>query len=230
MYHGTTAPPETGWPPPLDEGGDTHEWPPPVWRPADPAVQEWPPPMVGPNDPGAWPPPVADARRAQDWPPPLSAEVVAQRPSPIADRRAPGPRPFLVATVDDDPAEHLLMSMAAAEAGIDAQIVYYNSGEALLEDLDNPISASNRPDVVLLDLRLPGQGGLETLEALKRNATLCDIPVVVYTSSSRAADRQQSIDRGAAVFQVKPPDIGQRAALLRGLPLLRIDGELVEPS
>lgn len=64
-----------------------------------------------------------------------------------------------------------------------------------------------RPDLILLDLNLPKVGGREVLAAIKENAELRVIPVVVLTSSSAESDIVESYDLGANCYVTKPVDL-----------------------
>jgi two-component system response regulator len=61
-----------------------------------------------------------------------------------------------------------------------------------------------QPRVILLDLRLPKIGGLEVLRRIKSNEMTRIIPVVVFTSSAKDEDREESYELGANSYIVKP--------------------------
>lgn len=61
-----------------------------------------------------------------------------------------------------------------------------------------------QPRMILLDLRLPKIGGLEVLRRIKSNEMTIMIPVVVFTSSAKDQDREESYDLGANSYIVKP--------------------------
>jgi len=63
---------------------------------------------------------------------------------------------------------------------------------------------SPRPDIVLLDLRLPKVDGLDVLQALKNSGELLSIPVVVLTSSEAEKDILEAYDYHANSYLVKP--------------------------
>jgi CheY-like chemotaxis protein len=63
---------------------------------------------------------------------------------------------------------------------------------------------SPRPGVILLDLKMPRMGGLELLQIVKSDPGLCDIPVVVLTTSSEETDIKSSFRNGVAGYIVKP--------------------------
>lgn len=127
---------------------------------------------------------------------------------------------FRVASVDDDPAEHVLMSMAMEKADFPIEVVYFNSGDALLAVLTDDAVGEEVPDVILLDLRMPGLSGYDTLDRLKSHPALSEIPVIIFTSSNRPAEKDMAMARGAAMFQTKPEDFRSMEALVRALPIL----------
>jgi len=61
-----------------------------------------------------------------------------------------------------------------------------------------------RVDLVLLDLRLPKIDGWTVLKELKSNPELSSIPVVVFTASAAASQRNRALAEGAAAYLVKP--------------------------
>jgi len=70
-------------------------------------------------------------------------------------------------------------------------------------------------DLVLLDLGLPGKGGLEMLRALRGRGNL--VPVLVLTARDAVADRVAGLDAGADDYLVKPFDLYELAARIRAL-------------
>jgi CheY-like chemotaxis protein len=61
-----------------------------------------------------------------------------------------------------------------------------------------------RVALVLLDLRLPGHDGWAVLEQLKSDPELSSIPVVVFTASAAASQRNRALAEGAADYLIKP--------------------------
>jgi two-component system, chemotaxis family, response regulator Rcp1 len=64
-----------------------------------------------------------------------------------------------------------------------------------------------RPDVVLLDLNLPGKSGLEVLAEMKADFALKNIPVVIFSTSAARADIYQSYQLGANCYMAKPGNL-----------------------
>ena len=119
-----------------------------------------------------------------------------------------------VLLVEDDPGHAELVSRAFREQAFDGRLVHVGDGSAALDYLagrqpfDDPDSHP-RPQVVLLDLRLPTVDGLEVLDAIKANESLSDIPVVVLSTSGAEGDVNRAYELGANGYVVKPMDAGR---------------------
>ena len=70
-------------------------------------------------------------------------------------------------------------------------------------DVDRRI-AETRPDLVILDLMLPGRSGLDILAGLKSDAATRDIPVMMLSAKGQGRDREAAEQAGAALFITKP--------------------------
>jgi two-component system alkaline phosphatase synthesis response regulator PhoP len=82
-----------------------------------------------------------------------------------------------------------------------------------------PHVQARRPDLVLLDLMLPGLDGLEVCRALRRNSATADVPIIMVTARGEEADRIGGLELGADDYVVKPFSpkevVARVAALLR---------------
>lgn len=78
---------------------------------------------------------------------------------------------------------------------------------------------AERPDLVLLDLMLPGLSGYEVLSELRRRPELADVPVVVLTARKDEADRVKGLELGADDYVTKP--FSPRELVLRVSAVLR---------
>src|SRR5205823_7772533 len=103
-----------------------------------------------------------------------------------------GSIPVQVLLVEDSPDDADLMREALEEGDLAVCVSLVEDGEAALAFLrrEGAYSAAPRPDLILLDLRLPLKDGNEVLEEIKADPTLMRIPVVVLTS----ADPEKSFD------------------------------------
>ncbi|MFB6231256.1 MAG: response regulator [Salinibacter sp.] len=110
---------------------------------------------------------------------------------------------------EDDPDDRLLTRRALAESSVSTAFTAVENGEELLhylrheEEYDNSQSAP-RPDLILLDLNMPGTDGREALREIKSDSELRRIPVVVLTTSEAEQDILQSYDLGVNAFVTKP--------------------------
>lgn len=68
------------------------------------------------------------------------------------------------------------------------------------------ILKTERPDLILMDVQLPGMDGLEATRKLKANAATRDIPVVAVTSYAMTGDREKALAAGCVGYIAKPID------------------------
>ncbi len=113
--------------------------------------------------------------------------------------------------VEDDPDHAELVSRALAAHFDPVRLVHVPNGVAALRYLarEGPWidpDASPRPDLVLLDLRLPGMSGGEVLRHIKAAPALCEIPVVILSTSEARGDLGPAGGEQADACAVKPID------------------------
>jgi len=77
--------------------------------------------------------------------------------------------------------------------------------------------AADRPDLVILDLMLPGQSGLDVLQALRARPGLAGLPVILLTARGQAGTRHLAQDAGASLFMAKPFANAELLAAVRQL-------------
>jgi CheY-like chemotaxis protein len=102
-----------------------------------------------------------------------------------------------VLVVDDEPDVLLLCRLNLQQRG--HELLEASNGRSALE-----LARDRRPDLIVLDLMLPGMTGYEVLETLKGDDRTSDIPVLVLTAKSLRADRERSLGLGAVGFLTKP--------------------------
>ncbi len=121
--------------------------------------------------------------------------------------------------VEDNPADMRLVQEALVEGDVPAQLHWAGSGEAALGFLRHTGEHAGQPtpDLVLLDLNLPGLLGHEVLAEIKRDPALLSIPVVVLTSSSTRKDVLAAYAAHANAYMVKPDNYTQFLALVGAL-------------
>ncbi len=112
----------------------------------------------------------------------------------------------VVLLVEDDPADQKLARNALANQKMDYALYVAGNGEEALEYLQRSKcgnAESPRPNLILLDLNMPGMGGKEFLRHIKADDDLCSIPVVVLTVSGAETDIQESYKLKAAGYVQK---------------------------
>ena len=72
-------------------------------------------------------------------------------------------------------------------------------------------------DVVILDLNLPRMSGLEVLQQIRQDGRFCDVPVIIFSSSSYESDIRKSYEGGANAFLRKPAQLSGFVEMLEGL-------------
>ena len=106
-------------------------------------------------------------------------------------------RKDLVLVVDDDPNSREIVQTFLESRGYD--VVTAPNGESALAAVQ-----SESPDLVLLDVMMPGMDGWEVARTLKDHADYADIRVVMMTARSDFSDKQKGLQAGADDYLVKP--------------------------
>lgn len=109
--------------------------------------------------------------------------------------------PMRIVYVEDNPANFVLVRKVL-EVGRTHVVEQAASGE---EGLERILAAP--PDLVLLDLDLPGMSGLSLAERLKADARVREIPIVAISASVMKEERHQALAAGCVWFLEKPFDI-----------------------
>jgi CheY-like chemotaxis protein len=121
----------------------------------------------------------------------------------------------LILLVEDDPDHELLTIRALKKSNIANDIRVARDGEEALELLFGENSI--RPQVVLLDLKLPKIDGLEVLRRIRQNDATRLLPVVVLTSSDEERDVVRSYQLGVNSYIRKPVNFTDFAEATRQL-------------
>jgi DNA-binding response OmpR family regulator len=110
--------------------------------------------------------------------------------------------------VEDNPGDVRLTQEGLAQARMHNRLWVANDGETALRMLrqEDPHEDVPMPDLVLLDLNLPGLGGLDVLRAMRDDDVLRMVPVVVLSSSEADRDVVASYDLRANCYVTKPVD------------------------
>lgn len=115
------------------------------------------------------------------------------------------PRPCIF-LVEDNPDDALFFRAALEHAGASAELVVAVDAEEAHARLADLARAGRRPQLIVLDLNLPGANGHELLDALRRTEQACNVPIVVLTTSAQPADVRRAYAEGANAYVIKPRD------------------------
>src|SRR5207245_1831542 len=107
-----------------------------------------------------------------------------------------------IVLVEDNPADVLLVRKALQEKGIKCELTCFEAGEKALKNLSQ--EGRLAPDLILLDLNLPGADGVDVLRKICSIPRLSEVPVVILTSSESPSDIQRTARIGAARYIRKP--------------------------
>ena len=100
---------------------------------------------------------------------------------------------------DDDSDDRLILTQALKEIDPAFRIETTQDGNELMSLLSHL-----RPDFLFLDLEMPYKNGLECLREIRKHPVLGDLPVVVFSSTSRPVNIDVAYEMGADLFFVKP--------------------------
>ena len=122
-----------------------------------------------------------------------------------------------VLLVEDNAADVLLVEEAMREAGVDAEMTVAVDGEAALAALTTGAARGGEapPQVVMLDLNLPRVSGWDVMAAIRADADVRHIPILVLSTSDSRADIDRAYRSGANCYIVKPMDFGDFVAAMR---------------
>ena len=112
--------------------------------------------------------------------------------------------------VEDDKNIRDLATYALNQAGFEVV------GFSCAEDFENACS-SQMPDLVLLDIMLPGKDGMEILESMRLNPSTRHIPVMMLTAKGSEIDKVQGLDLGADDYLAKPFGMMELVSRVRAL-------------
>jgi CheY-like chemotaxis protein len=118
----------------------------------------------------------------------------------------------IVLLADDDTADQEIFRRLVEQGVLRAELKIARSGEEALELLEKD---GRTPDLILLDLNMPGFGGHETLIKLRKTDATRTTPVIVLTTSDSETDIIKSYELGANSFITKPISFEEFARVVR---------------
>ena len=110
--------------------------------------------------------------------------------------------------VEDDADIRRMESYALVNSGFD--VLEFSEGSGFFAELERSL-----PDLVLLDIMLPGEDGLEILQKLRSMKKTEDIPIMIITAKGSEIDRVRGLDMGADDYITKPFGVPELLARIR---------------
>lgn len=147
------------------------------------------------------------------------------------------PHPIDILLVEDNPGDVEMMRLAFEEAKLANPLHVASDGLQALAYLrrEPPFENAGRPQLILLDLNLPGIDGRDVLQEIKSDPRLRRIPVVVLTTSREEADVCRSYDLHASSYIPKPLSVPDLITIMRSfdqywLSVVRLPSSADEPE
>jgi two-component system response regulator len=136
--------------------------------------------------------------------------------------------PAVILVAEDSKYDRMILEEAFKEVGCDVGLRFVTDGEDALDYLHRrnrytAAGAAPRPLLLLLDLNMPRMDGSEALRALRADAELRALPVIILSTSDNPRQIVQAYANGANAFMTKPGSFDEFVALLRGFAAFWLD-------
>lgn len=133
-------------------------------------------------------------------------------------------RPVKVLLAEDSEDDRFLMTSAWKEAGIPDPLALVVDGLAAVDRL-----AASPPDLLILDLKMPGQDGFQVLQWVRLHERLRGLPVIILTASAQPGDVAKAYALGACAFLVKPTRYEELVEIVRGIKAFWLESNRYAP-
>ncbi len=127
--------------------------------------------------------------------------------------------PIKILLADDDKDDQHLFKEALEHTPVDTELTTEDNGQDLMDNLHDPEIPN--PDIIFLDINMPGKNGKECLKEIKEDDELKDIPTVMYTTSTSDQDINEAYHKGANLYVPKPYSFSSIIMILRNIFTLK---------
>lgn len=139
-------------------------------------------------------------------------------------------RPLKILHIEDCEEDLVLFGRACEAAGLLAEFGRVTNGPSAIAYLRGEGEFGDRdkhpmPDLIVLDLKLPGMDGFDFLKWLRNEDGLSELPVLVFTVSARAEDKVRAMAEGATGYFVKPDNFEALVRLTESFRRFDTSGE-----
>ncbi|MBU6174639.1 MAG: response regulator [Planctomycetes bacterium] len=139
----------------------------------------------------------------------------------------------IIMLVEDNPADVMITQRAIRDSKLSVDLIVLRDGREAIDYLSRQGQASEAPsrlpDLILLDVNLPGMTGREVLERIRGMPGLPPVPVVVLTTSNRQEDIEQMYRAGANSYIQKPQEFTRFVTILRTIDAYWLRTALLPP-
>jgi chemotaxis family two-component system response regulator Rcp1 len=121
-----------------------------------------------------------------------------------------------VMIVEDNPADILLMRKGLNDCDTNFDCDYFSNGDDAINHLNyvKTSSEGSLPDIMILDLNLPGRNGMELLKEVKSDTTLQNIPIAIFSSMPHGNPLRPNHEVKADMYFSKPFDVHEYMELV----------------
>ncbi len=112
--------------------------------------------------------------------------------------------------VDDSPTERYYLTAMLERNGF--TVTTAENGDDAMEKI-----RADRPELILMDVVMPGANGFQVTRSIARDPELTDVPIIICSTKNQETDRIWGLRQGARDYLVKPVDEAQLLARIAGL-------------
>lgn len=123
----------------------------------------------------------------------------------------------LIFIVDDDEDDRYFIKSAILNNISHSDIELFKNGKELIDHLQK--TKNTLPSFILLDLNMPVLNGKETLKLIRKNETMVNLPVIIFSTSNRTCEKSLCFEYGATDYFCKPACVEDYNNIARKLNL-----------
>lgn len=136
-------------------------------------------------------------------------------------------KPLHIMLADDDEDDRMLFYDAVTEINTNVQLNMVKDGEELMLFLSHSITL---PEIIFLDLNMPCKNGFECLTEIRNNKALHDIFIIIYSTTGRPSEVEETFKNGANLFINKPNNFNDLLSILKSIFSLDVKDYIPRPE
>ncbi|QIR37602.1 response regulator [Tolypothrix sp. PCC 7910] len=137
-------------------------------------------------------------------------QLTGENSSVSAVVNAPPSQHPLILLAEDNEAN--IETLAAYLNSLDYRLILANNGQAAID-----LAIAHSPDLILMDIQMPGMDGLEAIRQIRIHDSLASIPIIALTALAMPQDREKCLEAGADEYLSKPVKLKQLNAIIQQL-------------